>query len=405
MDLRDKLKYYQTDSRPKPPERVPRYEQMAAHLGGEIIEPDTLPVIKIEKFFPFSDIDPSEKGDNPPAVSLPLLTKKHFPEEIPVKNLLIFDLETTGLAGGTGTYPFLVGFGLFEEGGIRLYQYFLPDFGREITAFLDLRNILEDKSILLTYNGKSFDYPLLRNRLIMNRVDNPFDSFLHLDLLHLARRLWQGTLPSCSLGTIEEEIFLFSRYHDIDGALIPQAYFSYIDSGELSEIKRIIDHNQQDLISLSRLLFHLHHIENMNLLENQSHVELYSMLKVALDIADMERINPILNKLKSYYMKIPTPYLKKYSLVLKRKNFLEESLDIWHSFLDRGVEILFATEELAKFYEHKGGSPSKALDFTNRALRYLELMDEISDVKEGLQEVKGRFTHRHSRLNSKMGDH
>ena len=210
MDLRDKLKYYQSRSTKTTPEKQHRYEFIAESLEGDILEPDTLPVIRIEKFYDYSHFNLTEEDNQLKSILIPLLTKNQFPEIIPINKLLIFDLETTGLAGGTGTYPFLLGFGVFENKGIRLYQYFLPDFGREINAFLDMRNVLRNKNVLLTYNGKSFDYPLLRNRMIMNRMDDPFKTFLHLDLLHLARRLWKGALPSCSLSTIEEEIFLFN---------------------------------------------------------------------------------------------------------------------------------------------------------------------------------------------------
>ncbi len=232
----------------------------------------------------------------------------------------------------------------------------------------------------------------------MNWIDNPFNSFSHLDLLHLARRLWKGTLPSCSLSTIEKEIFLFSRFHDIDGASIPQAYFTFLQTGKLSEIKQIIEHNQQDLISLSRLLFHMHHIENMHLFDTQTSVELYSMLKVALDISDKKRIIQILDKFKANDKKIPAHALKKYSLFLKRQNLWEEALSLWHDLLNRGEEILFATEELAKYYEHRKNSPQDALDYARRALKYIDLIQEISDKEKGLKEIRNRFNHRRLRL-------
>jgi uncharacterized protein YprB with RNaseH-like and TPR domain len=336
------------------------------------------------------------------SICIPLLTKHQFPAEISVRRILIFDLETTGLAGGTGTYPFLIGFGRFETEGIRLFQYFLPDYGREISAFLDMRCLFEDKNVLLSFNGKSFDFPLLRNRMIMNRMENPLASFAHLDLLHPARRLWRDVLPSCSLDIIEEEIFLFSRYQDIDGALIPQAYFDFLQTGNTAQIRQIIMHNQQDLISLGRLLFLMHQIENHHPLHGHSPSELLAMFDVAVDMSDLVRIATILKKLEHSRRKIPDHSLLKYSLLLKRLQKWDEALLIWHGFLERSSEILFVAEELAKYYEHRENDLKQAIEYTNRALQYMDLMSEISGQNERSAEARKKFMHRLWRLNAKL---
>jgi predicted PolB exonuclease-like 3'-5' exonuclease len=306
------------------------------------------------------------------------------------------------LAGGTGTYPFLIGFGRFETEGIRLFQYFLPDYGREISAFLDMRCLFEDKNVLLSFNGKSFDFPLLRNRMIMNRMENPLASFAHLDLLHPARRLWRDVLPSCSLDIIEEEIFLFSRYQDIDGALIPQAYFDFLQTGNTAQIRQIIMHNQQDLISLGRLLFLMHQIENHHPLHGHSPSELLAMFDVAIDMSDLVRIATILKKLEHSRRKIPDHSLLKYSLLLKRLQKWDEALLIWHGFLERSSEILFVAEELAKYYEHRENDLKQAIEYTNRALQYMDLMSEISGQNERSAEARKKFMHRLWRLNAKL---
>ncbi len=400
MDLKDKLKYYSQKKTQVSPEKSHRYDEISQILGGSILEADSLPVILIKKFEKYTSFLTSHDKSILQYVRLPLLTKKHFPGQIPLKDILIFDLETTGLAGGTGTYPFLIGFGYFDDQGIQLRQYFLPDFGREIGAYLDMRKLLSNRKILLTYNGKSFDYPLLRNRLIMNRLENPLGDYKHLDLLHLARRVWKDSLPSCSLETIEEEIFLFKRWQDIDGALIPQAYFNYLHSGETDQIKRIINHNQQDIISLARLLIQFHFIENREYLHFHTSVELITMLDLAISIADMDRISPILNMLQSEHKKVPNRSVINYSQLLKRQGHWDQALDIWENFLDRGEEVLYAAEELAKYYEHHKKAHQRALDYTHRALQFIDLMIEISN-DEGIVEARERFTHRLWRLNKK----
>jgi len=401
MDIKDKLKYYQSEKKQVLPEKEHRIEDIAKVLGGSILENETLPVIKIERFEKYTDIDPTISNQSFSSVNLTLLTKKQFREPLLLEDFLIFDLETTGLAGGTGTYPFLMGFGIFEENGIRIYQYFLPEFGREISAYLDLKRLWTDKSTLLSYNGKSFDYPLLRNRLILNRIDNPFEGYRHLDLLHLTRRLWKNVLPSCSLGTIEERIFNFNRWRDIDGSLIPQAYFTFLQTGDSSDIKRIIDHNQLDIVSLARLLFYLHQIENNELNSDFPDREKISMFNIAVSISDLVRLEPIINSFASENKKLPNQSLKSYSILLKRQNKWPMALEIWQNFIDNGEEIMFSCEELAKYYEHKKKNIEKAIDYTKRAIDFFSIVEEIQVQKE-IGEKKGRFEYRLNRLSIKL---
>jgi uncharacterized protein YprB with RNaseH-like and TPR domain len=401
MDIKDKLKYYQSEKKQVLPEKEHRIEDIAKVLGGSILENETLPVIKIERFEKYTDIDPTISNQSFSSVNLTLLTKKQFREPLLLEDFLIFDLETTGLAGGTGTYPFLMGFGIFEENGIRIYQYLLPEFGREISAYLDLKRLWTDKSTLLSYNGKSFDYPLLRNRLILNRIDNPFEGYRHLDLLHLTRRLWKNVLPSCSLGTIEERIFNFNRWRDIDGSLIPQAYFTFLQTGDSSDIKRIIDHNQLDIVSLARLLFYLHQIENNELNSDFPDREKISMFNIAVSISDLVRLEPIINSFASENKKLPNQSLKNYSILLKRQNKWSMALEIWQNFIDNGEEIMFSCEELAKYYEHKKKNIEKAIDYTKRAIDFFSIVEEIQVQKE-IGEEKGRFEYRLNRLSIKL---
>lgn len=401
MDIKKKLKYYYGEQKEAASSGDNYISSLGKELGGYVIEPEGLPILKIESFEKYSTIDPQDEFKWPYLISIPLLSRKQFTGGIDPGQILIFDLETTGLAGGTGTYPFLIGFGCFEVAGIRIYQYLLPDYGREISAFSDMLTMIKDKRILLSFNGKSFDYPLIRNRLIINRVDNPFKEFAHLDLLHSARRLWKNYLPSCSLEMIEQKILHFSRWRDIDGYMIPHAYFNFLNTGDTFQLNQIIKHNQQDIFSLARLLFHMHRVENgVNNKVTVDH-EFVPLFDLAVKIGDTKEINSVLDRVDIKQVNLPTHSLKNYSLVLKREKNWLEAVSIWKNLLDDGIEVLFVCEEMAKFYEHHEKSASKAMEYTDRALKYLSDLDEIGIVSD-LDKKHNRFNHRLNRLNFKI---
>ncbi|MDH3622297.1 MAG: ribonuclease H-like domain-containing protein [Myxococcales bacterium] len=177
-------------------------------------------------------------------------------EEVDISRALFFDTETTGLAGGTGTVPFLIGIGWFEDESLRIQQLFLPELGREAPMLHWLRERIRRSSCLVSFNGKTFDWPLLRNRFVMNRVRSP-ELPPHLDLLHCARRILKRRLRSIRLVELEREVLGMYREDDVSGALIPQLYFDYLDGGDVSPIAKVIEHNANDLIALAALVAEL----------------------------------------------------------------------------------------------------------------------------------------------------
>jgi uncharacterized protein YprB with RNaseH-like and TPR domain len=211
--------------------------------------------------------------------------------------LLFFDLETTGLSGGAGTYAFLVGFGFFDQDGFRTRQHFLRGYGGE-RALLDAveqevsARQAAGRAVLVTYNGRSFDVPLIETRYQFNRMRSPFDGMPHVDMLFPARRLWRrrpvpaggqrpaasGPWPapggrvmrgsaasrgpqasgrfddppgSCSLTAIERDILGFRRQDDVPGWEIPSRYFGYARTGDARGLEAVFEHNRLDLLSLA----------------------------------------------------------------------------------------------------------------------------------------------------------
>jgi len=177
-------------------------------------------------------------------------------ESIDLRRALFFDTETTGLAGGTGTVPFLIGIAWFEDESMRIQQLFLPEMGREAPMLHRLRERVQQSSCVVSFNGKAFDWPLLRTRFVLNRVPAPALP-PHLDLLHCARRVLKARLQSVRLVELERKVLGMYREDDVSGALIPQLYFDYLDGGDVSPMAKVIEHNANDLIALAALVAEL----------------------------------------------------------------------------------------------------------------------------------------------------
>ena len=163
------------------------------------------------------------------------------------------DTETTGLAGGTGTCAFLVGVGAIETGGFRVRLFFMRDYDEEPAMLDALSECLSPYEALITYNGKSFDVPLLETRFRLKRQASPLGRLRHVDLLYPARRLWSERMSNCRLGTLESEVLGFERHDDVPGALIPHRYFNFLKTGNPDGLRPVFRHNVLDLVSLACL--------------------------------------------------------------------------------------------------------------------------------------------------------
>ncbi len=173
--------------------------------------------------------------------------------EVDLGRALFVDTETTGLAGGTGTVPFLIGMAWFESESLHVQQLVLPELGREAPMLWLLAERLAAASCVVTYNGKSFDWPLLRNRYVLNRIPAPALPG-HLDLLHCTRRVFRRRLERMRLVGIEQEILGFERDDDIDGALIPLCYFDFLRGVPGATLEPVLEHNHHDIVALAALL-------------------------------------------------------------------------------------------------------------------------------------------------------
>ena len=161
----------------------------------------------------------------------------------PPSRWLFLDTETTGLAGGSGTYAFLVGVGAICEDGFRVRQFFMRDYSEEASLLHALTEYISRFDVLITYNGRSYDQPLLETRYTMCRARHPFGRLEHLDLLYGARRLFRLRLENCRLVNLENQILGFERVGDVPGEMIPYCYFEYLRTRRAHRLPPILQHN------------------------------------------------------------------------------------------------------------------------------------------------------------------
>jgi len=172
--------------------------------------------------------------------------------------LLHFDTETTGLAGGTGTRAWMIGAAdWLTDGRFRLRQLTTTTMGAETAMLRMFAQWLQPDTVLVSYNGKCYDSPLLKTRYRLARLPDPLSGLGHLDLLHPVRRHWKGVWENCRLATAERELLGVVREDDLPGSEAPAAWLSYLRGGSALNLRRVLTHNAQDLKSVAGILLHL----------------------------------------------------------------------------------------------------------------------------------------------------
>ncbi|MFZ1400658.1 MAG: ribonuclease H-like domain-containing protein, partial [Candidatus Promineifilaceae bacterium] len=292
------------------------------------------------------------------------------------RDFLFLDTETTGLAGA-GTLAFMVGVGFFEpsQHGERFVvrQYFLRDHGDEPALLLLLDELLAEKAGLITFNGRSFDIPLLESRFIMNRRPTDLRERPHLDLLHPARRLWRHRLGSCALGSLEGSLLGLRRSQDdVPGWLIPSLYNNYLHSGDARELVRVFYHNQIDMVSMVTLAARVTRLLSQP--DPADHpIDLYSLGRWQADLglhAAAEQ-NLRLAAQGDLPLALYHQNLHRLAALLKRNGRSAEALPLWQQIAATTFDDVAAHEELAKYYEWQTQELDQALRWTQQALKLM----------------------------------
>jgi uncharacterized protein YprB with RNaseH-like and TPR domain len=309
------------------------------------------------------------------------------------------DTETTGLAGGTGTYAFLVGVGRYDGEEFHLAQFFMRDPIEEPALLAALTEFLRPRQALVTFNGKGFDVPLLNARYITNGEQPPLASFAHLDLLPLARRLWRARLPSRALGYLEEHILGLARaQEDVPSWVIPSLYFGYLRSGDARAMKGVFYHNAMDVLSLTALLSHV-----AGLLDNPLNVvhglDVVAIGKMFEDLGHLEKAMQLYEHGLAHDLpeEIHWDTVRRLSFAHKRRGNLSAAVTLWREAAGSGQ--IYAHVELAKFYEHQQCDYTEATQWTEAALALVNAPDfPRHECRHWLADLEHRLARLHTRL-------
>jgi uncharacterized protein YprB with RNaseH-like and TPR domain len=236
-------------------ERPRRAVAIEEAVGGTVEETAAGPVLVVVRRYPLAQAHGAQPLAGAAALApecLAVLARS--PGGLPLfsPRLLYLDTETTGLAGGTGTYAFLVGAGFVDGEDFEVRQYFLRDLDEEPALLTALGELLGRFDGLVTYNGTGFDLPLLETRFVLGRRRWSADA-VHLDLLLPARRIWSGHLEDCRLASVERHALGVERDGDIAGSLIPYVYFDWLRHKRPGQLPRVFEHNRLDVLSLAAL--------------------------------------------------------------------------------------------------------------------------------------------------------
>jgi uncharacterized protein YprB with RNaseH-like and TPR domain len=324
-------------------------------------------------------------------------------EPVDPLRLLFLDTETTGLGVGTGNVPFMIGFGYYREQAFVVEQTLIRHPGEEKAMLSYLLSHLKDKSHLVTYNGRTFDWPVLVNRFILNGWRRTTQEPGHLDFLHPSRALWRNTLPSCRLSMVEEARLGIAREHDVPGSLAPALYFQYLSDGDAGSLIGVYQHNEKDVLSLASLAVHFgtllaedNEVSNAEQEDGLAGEELFRTACWLEQHGNVEMAERLFAKLSNQHhpgdgegweLALAARY--------KRAGQHERALPIWIKFALQteaaAIPRLDAHLELAIYYEHRAKQilmaltyAEKALELSHRRSRFLRDATKRAEEKEAL---------------------
>jgi uncharacterized protein YprB with RNaseH-like and TPR domain len=402
-------------------------DRVADVLGGQVVENRFGRALIVDRRYESDRLHGSRRvGDCDVADgdTLKLLDPTLRPPDGAGSRTLFVDLETTGLSGGAGTVAFLVGCGWFDMGAFQVRQFLLTSYASERALLCAVAECFGATSLLVTYNGKTFDVPVMETRWLFHRMPLPLESVRHFDMLHPARRLWrtrEGTAPDgteggCRLGTLERVLCGVNRVGDIPGMDIPARYFRFLRSGDALPLEPVLEHNRLDLISLAAVCAHAVQLVEEGTPRCRDAAEAVALGKV------YERAGCVDRAIAAYQRAATDPAahvdvmleaIYRVGLRLRRDRRYADAADCWRRLLDvkqprhgRRSTLLvplrqFAVEALAIHHEHRERDYEGAKELT------LQLLDESADgdVRPKTEATRNRLARLERKIARKNDSH
>ena len=327
---------------------------------------------------------------------------------------LFLDTETTGIAGGTGTYAFLIGVAWWDAGGLQVEQFIMRDFAEEHSVLHELAARIAERPVLVTFNGKTFDWPLLESRFTMTRAIRVPRLAAHLDLLHPARALWKFRLGSVRLVDLEREVLGpvrlgWSRKDDVPTALIPQLYFDYLRGGPPGPLAGIVRHNQMDLRGLAALFgkINVFLADNSAVNHESESLDLFGLSRFLRRRGEALRAQSAC--LQALTLGLPAEFRPQarcdLAVLAKRRGDHAQAANLWHELAADDSNAVHACIQLAIHYERRAKNLERALEFARLALVKVRRYKRPShDVGASAREIRLEETilNRVARLEHRM---
>jgi uncharacterized protein YprB with RNaseH-like and TPR domain len=303
-----------------------------------------------------------EMSNRPGAGWIGLLTRQPQAVGISSDQFVYLDVETTSLSTGAGSYPFLIGLCRVNQDAVEIAQLMMRTLSEEKAMLVELISQCSRSKVVITYNGAAFDLPMIRSRLAMYSLPDPFVEMIHIDLLPVTRKLWKNTLPSRSLSHLEMTLLGVSRsQEEVPGYLIPQIYFDYLRTGDAQPLLGVLYHNEMDILSLAALFnFLADETASIEILHQLPAMETSAILKILLDLDEKDRLRQSLDEMDAGLIAILDPPVIKRLITWCKRN--SDDRHLLHLLEVRSARNeTWATLELALFYERRAKDREKAI--------------------------------------------
>jgi uncharacterized protein YprB with RNaseH-like and TPR domain len=316
------------------------------------------------------------------------------------RRVLFLDTETTGLWAGTGTYVFLVGLGYVEGNAFRLRQLFMPHPAQEMSLLDHAEPILREFPVWVSFNGKTFDVPLLEGRFTaLQRPRFPAPAW-HLDLLHVARRLWRNRLPSCALSALERAVLGVERVQDLPSWAIPSVYFDFVHNRRVGQLREVLAHNAVDLLSLLTLLATVARVLEAPQRASQT-TDLESVLRLYQGAGLTDEAVDWCEPAAAALPPLARERLRlRLAAMLRRSGNLLAAVRLWEvQARESGPMAVRAHVELAKYHEHQRRDVHAAIRATEAALTTVSIWHHgfdptpRYDLERRLVRLRNRLRH------------